>query len=80
MAVGVGVGVVTGMYSMGLQGRAVLKPRLSYFVFSSLGAFLGYKVFHLRQRQAQVIEIRREILLERRAKRLAEEKAQAERE
>ncbi|KAJ2692645.1 hypothetical protein H4R19_006117 [Coemansia spiralis] len=80
MGVGVCVGLFTGMYSMGLQGRAVFKPRLSYLVFGSLGAFLGYKVSMLRQRQAQLIEVRREILLERRARRLAEEKARAESE
>ncbi|KAJ1959113.1 hypothetical protein GGI12_004510 [Dipsacomyces acuminosporus] len=70
--VGSAVGLGTGMYAMALQGRTVLKPRVSYAVFTAAGGLLGFKYYQLKQYEGQLIERRREILLEKRAQRQAE--------
>ncbi|KAJ1952083.1 hypothetical protein EC988_003749 [Linderina pennispora] len=76
MFVGATVGLGTGMYAMGLQGRAVLKPRISYAVYVSAGALIGYKYYSFKQYEKQLIEKRRTHLLEKRAQRLAEATAE----
>ncbi|KAJ2783772.1 hypothetical protein H4R18_001524 [Coemansia javaensis] len=72
IAVGVGIGMFTGMYSMGLQKRPVLRPHFSYGIYSAVGAFLGYQVFSIRERRRGRILERRDMLLEKRARRHAE--------
>ncbi|KAJ2877844.1 hypothetical protein FB639_003598 [Coemansia asiatica] len=65
--VGGAVGLVTGMYSIGLQGRTLLKR-----------SYLGFKYYQFKQHEGQLIEKRREVLLEKRAQRLASARADAE--
>ncbi|KAJ2705992.1 hypothetical protein FB645_001969 [Coemansia sp. IMI 203386] len=76
--VGGAVGLATGMYSIGLQGRTVLKPHITYAVFTAAGSFLGFKYYQFKQHEGQLIEKRREVLLEKRALRLANAQAEAE--
>ncbi|KAI8324377.1 hypothetical protein GQ54DRAFT_256593 [Martensiomyces pterosporus] len=70
--VGGTVGLFTGMYAMALQGRTVMKPRVSYAVFSAAGGLLGFKYYQFKQYEGQLIEKRRQVLLEKRAQRQAE--------
>ncbi|KAJ1840566.1 hypothetical protein LPJ73_006370 [Coemansia sp. RSA 2703] len=69
--VGGTVGLITGMYSMGLQGRTVMKPHISYAIFTAAGSYLGFKYYEFKQYEGQLIEKRREMLLEKRALRQA---------
>ncbi|PIA17138.1 hypothetical protein COEREDRAFT_92193 [Coemansia reversa NRRL 1564] len=73
--VGSTVGLGTAMYAMGLQSRPVLKPHVSYAIYIVAGGFIGYKVFEKRQHQRQIASRRREVLIERRDKRLEEARA-----
>ncbi|KAJ2911175.1 hypothetical protein GGI21_000089 [Coemansia aciculifera] len=68
--VGGTVGLFTGMYAIALRGRTVLKPQASYLVFTSAGAYIGFKYYQFKQYEGQVIEKRRQFLLEKRAQRL----------
>ncbi|KAI7820485.1 hypothetical protein BX661DRAFT_174859 [Kickxella alabastrina] len=70
--VGGTVGLITGMYSMGLRGRTVVKPHLSYAIFTAAGCYIGFKYYEFKQYEGQLIEKRREYLLEKRAQRQAE--------
>ncbi|KAJ2733773.1 hypothetical protein H4R23_002542, partial [Coemansia sp. Cherry 401B] len=75
MLIGSGVGLATGMYAMALQGRMVLRPRVSYAVYMAIGSFIGYKEWEAGQAFKQVVYSRREELLEKRAQRLAAKEA-----
>ncbi|KAJ1661197.1 hypothetical protein GGI00_007067 [Coemansia sp. RSA 2681] len=73
--VGGTVGLFTGMYAIALRGRTVLKR--NYLVFTSAGAYIGFKYYQFKQYEGQLIEKRREVLLEKRAQRQAEAAAAA---
>ncbi|KAJ1756414.1 hypothetical protein LPJ77_004807 [Coemansia sp. RSA 2523] len=75
MLIGSGVGLTTGMYAIALQGLQVTKPRISYAVYMSIGAFIGYKEWEAGQLFKQAVYGRREELLEKRAQRLAAREA-----
>ncbi|KAJ2505554.1 hypothetical protein GGF44_003617 [Coemansia sp. RSA 1694] len=68
--VGGTVGLFTGMYAIAL-------PQASYLVFTSAGAYIGFKYYQFKQYEGQLIEKRREVLLEKRAQRQAEAAAAA---
>lgn len=69
--VGGTVGVLTGMYSIALQGRTVLKPHISYGIYLAAGGFLGFKYYEFRQFESQLVERRHKLLVEKREQRLA---------
>ncbi|KAJ2158973.1 hypothetical protein GGF46_003378 [Coemansia sp. RSA 552] len=71
MFVGSSVGLFTGVLSMALQGRLVMKPRLSYGVYMVLGAGLGWQVDQMKQHQKQTMEKRRLQLIAQRDERRA---------
>ncbi|KAJ2721281.1 hypothetical protein GGI07_004061 [Coemansia sp. Benny D115] len=71
--VGSTVGLCTGMYAMALQGRTVMRPNISYAIYTAAGAYIGFKAYEYKQFERQLIERRREVLLEKRAQRLAED-------
>ncbi|KAJ2043691.1 hypothetical protein GGI08_007332 [Coemansia sp. S2] len=75
--VGGTVGLFTGMYAIALRGRTVLKPQASYLVFTAAGGYIGFKYYQFKQYEGQLIEKRREVLLEKRAQRQADAAAAA---
>ncbi|KAI9467911.1 hypothetical protein BX667DRAFT_213664 [Coemansia mojavensis] len=71
MLIGSGVGLTTGMYAAALQGRQVMKPRISYGVYMAIGSYIGYLEWQAGQLFRETVYSRREELLEKRAQRLA---------
>ncbi|KAJ2762023.1 hypothetical protein H4S06_000887 [Coemansia sp. BCRC 34490] len=78
MLVGGSVGLATGMYSIALQGRLVLKPRISYAVYVAAGGYLGYKYNQFREYEDELIERRRLDLIKRRDERLERRRKELE--
>ncbi|KAJ2384299.1 hypothetical protein GGI05_005053 [Coemansia sp. RSA 2603] len=48
-----------------------MKPHISYAIFTAAGSYLGFKYYEFKQYEGQLIEKRREMLLEKRALRQA---------